>query len=103
MPSDPDILLDRLVDHAARGFLTAAEGPALRLAVQGLREELEQARRTAGGLGAKVRKLGGELKRADALINELAAPPRRHPPRRAQRHPRRRPLDHPRDRAPAPD
>ncbi|KJK55196.1 hypothetical protein [Saccharothrix sp. ST-888] len=41
--TDSDTQLDRLVDRAARGVLGPAEGPALRLAVQGLREELAQA------------------------------------------------------------
>jgi hypothetical protein len=64
--TNPDRQLDVLVDRAARGVLTPAESAALRVAVAVLQAEVRKAQRTTGGLTAKVKRLGGELKTAEA-------------------------------------
>lgn len=55
-PSPLDVLLAR-ADH-----LSAAEVDLLRQLVGQLQADLTQAKRTAGGLMAKVQQLGGQLK-----------------------------------------
>ncbi|MDH6111937.1 hypothetical protein P3T36_006880 [Kitasatospora sp. MAP12-15] len=72
-PAESDELLDHLVDRAARGVLGPDEGPALRIAVTGLRAELEQLRRTAGGRQARELRLRQQLAEAAARIAAVQA------------------------------
>lgn len=63
---DPAVLL-HLVDRAEKGTILAPEVVALRHGIRQLADALEQARRTAGGLGAKVDQIARDRDRWHGL------------------------------------
>ncbi|MFD5564501.1 BAR domain-containing protein [Kitasatospora griseola] len=65
MTAPTDDHLAVLLDRACRGVATPAEGEQLRAAVAGLQQQLAHARRTAGGLQAKVQQQATQLRHAE--------------------------------------
>lgn len=61
MTATPADALHVLLDRACRGVAGPAEAEQLRAAVTQLQEQVEQARRTTGGLQSRVQQLGTQL------------------------------------------
>jgi hypothetical protein len=66
-------LLDVLVDRAARGVLTPAEGAMLRAAVTYLRNDVRQSKQTARGIQPRIEQLAAERNASTARAEQAEA------------------------------